>query len=89
LPSFVPKYEIAVYNGDRRSVFSSKPVYIFYYPDAGIAMRKWDELTSILASKGIYGLADFIRDGHPREQGLVSNFDFSAELERLSNRETP
>lgn len=52
-------------------------------------MRKSDELTSILVSEGIYGLADFIRDGHPREQGLVSNFDFNAELERLSNTERP
>jgi hypothetical protein len=79
---FVPKYEIAVYDGGPSAVFSRKPVYIFYYPDAAIALRKWDELSSILTAEGVYGLADFIRGGHPREQGLVSNLDFDAELKR-------
>lgn len=36
---FVPKYEIAVYDGGRKAVFSRKPIYIFYYPDAGIALK--------------------------------------------------
>jgi hypothetical protein len=79
---FVPKYEIAVYDGGRRAVFSRKPVYIFYYPDANVALKKWDELTAILTAEGLYGVADFIRAGRPREQGLVSNLDFDAELKR-------
>ena len=80
---FVPKYEIAVYYGGRKTVFSRKPIYIFYYPDAGIALKKWDELTAILTAEGLFGVADFIRAGHPREQGLVSNLDFDAEFSRL------
>jgi hypothetical protein len=80
---FVPKYEIDVFDSSRKAIFSQKPVYIFYYPSADIALRKWDELTSLLAVEGLYGIADFIRAGHPREQGLVSNLDFDAELRRL------
>lgn len=80
---FVPKYEISVYAGGRSAVFSRKPVYIFYYPNAEIALIKWDELSSILTAEGVYGVADFIRNGHPREQGLMSNLDFGAELKRF------
>ena len=67
---FVPKYEIAVCEGGPNVVFTTKPMCIFYYPNAKIALTKWDELKSILASGGIFGAADFIREGHPREQGV-------------------
>ena len=58
-------------------------LYIFYYPDAVIACKKWDELASILEREGIFGTADFIRAGHPREQGLISNLNFEERLNRL------
>jgi hypothetical protein len=80
---FIPKYEIAVYEGGPKVVFSQKPLYIFYYPDAVIASRKWDELVSILEREGIFGTADFIRAGEAREQGLVSNLNFEERLNRL------
>ena len=69
--------------GGPKVVFFQKPVYIFYYPDAVIASRKWDELVSILEREGIFGTADFIRAGEPREQGLVSNLNFEERLNRL------
>jgi len=78
---FIPKYEIAVYEGG--TVFFQKPLYIFYYPDAVIASKKWDELASILEGEGIFGTADFIRAGNPREQGLVSNLNIEERLNRL------
>jgi|SRR5271169_5951090 len=80
---FIPKYEIAVYNGGAKVVFSQKPAYIFYYPNAAIALQKWDELAVILGKDGLYSIADFIRAGHPREQGFVSNLDYEAEMTRL------
>jgi len=80
---FIPKYEIAVYEGGPKVVFFQKPLYIFYYPDAVIASRKWDELISILEREGVFGTADFIRAGEPREQGLVSNLNFEERLNRL------
>ena len=81
---FIPKYEIAVYEGGPPLVaLFHKPVYIFYYPDRMIAFRKWDELASILEREGIFGTADFIRAGHPRQQGLVSNLNFEERLNRL------
>src|SRR6266481_3480225 len=78
---FIPKYEIAVYEGG--TVFFQKPLYIFYYPDAVIASKKWNELASILEGEGIFGTADFIRAGNPREQGLVSNLNIEERLNRL------
>jgi hypothetical protein len=60
-----------------------KGLYIFYYPNAVIASRTWDELVSILEREGIFGTADFIRAGEPREQGLVSNLNFEEHLNRL------
>ena len=86
---FIPKYEIAVYEGraegsvSSKLVFFQKPLYIFYYPDAVIASKKWDELASILEHEGIFGTADFIKAGHPREQGLISNLNFEERLNRL------
>jgi len=69
---FVPKYEIAVYDGGRRAVLSGKPYMIFYFPNAKIAFRKFDELVAIFKRGGLYAdeLPDFIRTGHPREQAL-------------------
>ena len=80
---FIPTHEIAVYEGGPKVVFSQKPLYIFYYPDAVIASKKWDELASILEREGIFGTADFIRAGDPREQGLISNLNFEEHLNRL------
>ena len=48
-----------------------------------IASKKWDELASILEREGIFGTADFIRAGDPREQGLVSNLNIEERLDRL------
>ena len=78
---FIPKYEIAVYDGGPRVVFSEKPYLIFYYPNAEIAFRKWDELIALF-ERGGHGVPDFIRAGHPDEQG-VSFIDFECRMARL------
>ena len=65
------------------TVFLQKPLYIFYYPDATTASRKWDELAPILAREGPFGTADFIRSGDPSEQGLLSNLNFEERVDRL------
>jgi hypothetical protein len=86
---FIPKYEIAVYEGRAKgNVFSKRAFfqnfrYIFYYPDAAIASRKWDELVSILEREGIFGTAEFIGAGDPEEQDFVSNLNFEEYLNRL------
>jgi hypothetical protein len=69
---FIPKYEIAVYEGGPDVVSTKKPMKIFYYPNKKIAFKKFDELASIFAHGGIFGDADFIRNGHPREQSVFS-----------------
>jgi hypothetical protein len=82
---FIPKYEIAVYDGGPKVVFSRKPLYYFYYPNAKIAFQKWDELAAIFAAEGLYGISDFIRAGEPRVQGvlLVEEPSFREQIERL------
>jgi hypothetical protein len=80
---FVPKYEIAVCEGGPKVVLFQKPLFIFYYPDAVIASRKWDELVSILECEGVFGTADFIRAGDPREQDVVDNLNLEERLNRL------
>jgi hypothetical protein len=82
---FVPKYEIAIYDGGSRVVFSQKPYIMFYYPDAGAASSKWNELATIFERGGLYGdeLQDFIRAGHPREQGVLLIERFHDQIERL------
>jgi hypothetical protein len=70
---FTPKYEIAVFDGGREAVYSlHTPPFVFYYPDAGTANKKWGELVTVLEEGGLHGdqLIDFIRNAHPREQGL-------------------
>jgi len=81
---FVPKYEIAVYDGGPKVVFSEKPSIIFYYPNEKIAFQKWDELAAIFKDGGLHAsqLSDFIRAGHPREQG-VGTIDFEGRVARL------
>lgn len=81
---FVPKYEIAVYDGGPKAVFSEKPYIVFYYPNAKVAFQKWDELAAIFKDGGLHTsqLSDFIRAGHPREQG-VSDIDFEGRMARL------
>jgi hypothetical protein len=72
-PLFTPKYEIAVFDGGPKVVFSlGNPYLIFYYPDADTASRKWAELAAAVEQGRLYGseIVQFIRDGHPREQGL-------------------
>lgn len=45
-PLFTPKYEIAIFDGSPKVVFSLRnPHFVFYYPDANTASRKWGELT--------------------------------------------
>jgi hypothetical protein len=41
---FTPRYEIGVFDGSPRVLSSNMPHYIFYYPDADTANRKWSEL---------------------------------------------
>ena len=69
---FTPKYEIAVYEGG--TVFFQRPRYIFYYPDAAIASKRWGELASTLEREGFSGMSDFMSDD-PREEGFISNMD--------------
>ena len=68
---FTPKYEIAVYEGG--TVFFQKPRYIFYYPDAAIASKRWDDLAFTLERDGFSGLSDFVRAGYPWEKGPIRN----------------
>jgi hypothetical protein len=81
---FIPKYEIAVYDGGPKVVYSEKPYIIFYYPNARVAFQKWDELAAIFKDGGLYAsrLSEFIKAGHPREQG-VSDIDFEGRMARL------
>lgn len=72
-PVFIPRYEIAVFNGSPKIVFSLRtPDLVFYYPSVDIATRKWAELTAAVQQGGIFGeaLDHFVRDAHPREQGV-------------------
>lgn len=71
---FVPQYEIAIYDGSPKVVFSKQPTFIFYYPDRETALEKWDELGAIIRTGGLYGTTgEFIRDGNPRKQGVLTN----------------
>jgi hypothetical protein len=79
---FIPKYEIAVYDGGPKVVFSENPYIIFYYPNKKLAFQKWDELVGIFTDRGLYAVPDFIRAGHPHEQG-VSEFDLEGRMARL------
>jgi hypothetical protein len=72
-PLFTPKYEIAVFDGGPKVVFSLRnPSHVFYYPDADTASRKWAEPAAAVERGGLHGdeIVQFIRDGNPREQGL-------------------
>jgi TPR repeat protein len=71
---FVPQYEIAIYKGSPKAVFSSKPIFVFYYPDGEVAFAKWSELVAKLKSGGLYGqqMQAFIRDGNPETQGFLA-----------------
>ena len=68
---FIPQYEIAIYDGSSKAIFSKKPIFIFFYPDKETALEKWDELVEIIEQGGLYGKTEeFIRDGDPRKQGV-------------------
>lgn len=72
-PLFIPKYEIAIFDGGRKAVFSLRqPHLVFYYPDANAASRKWNQLTAAVEQGGLHGkeIIQFIRDGQPCEQGV-------------------
>lgn len=72
-PAFIPRYEIAVFNGGPKVVFSlSTPDVVFYYPDEDTATRKWTELSVAIQQDGLFGKAvdHFIRYAHPHEQGV-------------------
>ena len=70
---FVPRYEIALYKGNPRVVFSKRPSIVFYYPDKAIALAKLEELVTIVQQGGILGkpLQEFLRNGAPREQSAM------------------
>lgn len=70
---FVPRYETAIYKGTPKAIWSSKPIYVFYFPDRELAFAKWHELIANLRSCGLYGeqMRAFIRDGNPQTQGFL------------------
>jgi hypothetical protein len=76
---FVPKYETAVVKG---SFFTSKPIYVFYYPNRQVAYKKWSELTANLKSGGLYGqeMQALFRNMKRDEQGYVANLPPLEEL---------
>src|SRR5215210_6449101 len=74
---FIPRYEIAVYEGSPKVVLLCKePTYKFFYLDKETASEKWDELVAILSKYGLLSteIGEFIRDGNPRKQGVMTNF---------------
>lgn len=70
---FVPRYEIALYEGNPGVVFSNRPFIIFYYPNQAIARTKLEELVGVVQQGELLGkqLQDFLRNGAPREQGVT------------------
>lgn len=70
---FVPKYEVAIFDGGRGSVFLKRPFLIFYYPAKKVADVKFNELALVLTKGGLLGepMQQFIRDGEPRQQACV------------------
>jgi hypothetical protein len=71
---FIPQYEIAIFDGPPKVVFSQQATLIFYYPDKQTAFEKWDELQAVLRERGLYGAVRFIGNGDPRKQGVLTNF---------------
>jgi hypothetical protein len=54
--SFIPKYEIAVYDGKPSVVFKlGLPETVFYYPDKQLAMENFHDLRAAIAEGGIFG----------------------------------
>jgi hypothetical protein len=51
--SFIPRYEIAVYDGAPSLSYFAEVV--FYYPDKASALQKFDELKAAIAGGGIFG----------------------------------
>jgi hypothetical protein len=82
---FIPQYEIAVYDGSPKVVFSKQPTLVFYYPDKETAFEKWDELLAIVKQGGLYGAGEFIRDGDPRKQGVLTNLPSFQEVFGLTS----
>ncbi len=70
---FIPRYEIALYEGNPRVVFLKRPSIIFYYPNRTIARAKLEELVTLVQQGGLLGepLTEFLRNGAPREQGSM------------------
>jgi|GEM_PF-6626496 len=67
---FIPKYEIAVYEGAAPVVFSKAPEMVFYYPDKAAALLRLGDLESAIVEGGLDGAPtlDFIRDANPQRQ---------------------
>jgi hypothetical protein len=63
---FIPKYEIAVYEGAAPVVFSKAPEMVFYYPDKAAALLRLGDLESAIVEGGLDGAPtlDFIRDAN-------------------------
>lgn len=70
---FVPRYEIAIFEGSPKAMFHKRPDIIFYYPDKDIAVAKLEELTELVRQGGSFGgpVMDFLRNGVPRQQGFL------------------
>jgi hypothetical protein len=50
---FIPKYEIAVYEGAPAVVYSEAPEMVFYYPDKASALVRLGDLESAIANRPI------------------------------------
>ncbi len=96
---FIPKYEIAVYDGEPSVKYKlGLPDMVFYYPDKSTALQKFDELRAVITQGGLFGkpIRDFISSAEPKEQhnwlvapNLESNThgDDNPELECLAQLE--
>jgi hypothetical protein len=51
-PVFIPRYEIAVFDGPPKVSSLRAPDRVFYYPDEDIAARKWAELAAAVEQGG-------------------------------------
>ena len=64
---FIPRYEIAVYNGG----VGLKPYLTVFYADEETAIKGWDELAKIIGNFGLIGLQVFSRWGDPQKEAAL------------------
>jgi hypothetical protein len=79
---FIPKYEIAVYEGAPEVVYSNAPEFVFYYPDKAAALLRLGDLESAIVEGGLDGapMRDFIWDANPeRCEGKAGIVELSSE----------